>query len=169
MVRPSHLRGPARCLFGQTGSHMHITEPGAPGSDFDARLNAALDRVVPPTPLFTSARYRSSLPAAGLVRRFVPALVGIAAVGITAISATAATGTANPAVWTERAASSIESMSHVPQSKPASTHSPNPQPSRGVGQGDGSASRRNTHSNKHGGGRFGGPGRAHRPAPKRHH
>lgn len=144
---------------------MNFTEHGIPGPDFDARLKAALDRAVPPTPHFAFARYRSSIPKARLIRRLAPALAGIAAVGITAISATAATGSTNPAVWTQRAASSIELISH-PKPKPVSTHSPKPQPSQAGGQGQGPV--RSTPWAIHDGRQF-GPWPAHRPAPTRHH
>jgi hypothetical protein len=102
---------------------MPITERGALGPGFDRRLKVALDAVVPSAPLF--ARYfltppvRSSRPW-----RFASALVGVGAVGVMALSAFAETGSANPVVWTQRAASTIQSVSHIPEASPPPSPTP---------------------------------------------
>lgn len=109
---------------------MQITERGTLGPGFERRLRVALDRIVPPTSLLANARYRSMMPArAGRIWRLAPALVGIAAIGIMATSATVATGSTNPAVWTQRAASTIQSVRQVPESKPNAAESTKPEPS----------------------------------------
>lgn len=104
---------------------MPIIERGALGPGFDRRLKVALDAVVPSAPLF--ARYflitpvRSSRPW-----RFASALVGVGAVGVMALSAFAETGSANPMVWTQRAASTIQSVSHIPETSPTPPPSATP-------------------------------------------
>jgi hypothetical protein len=121
---PSHLTHGARCLHGRNGIHMPITERGTLGPGFEHRLKTALDSVVPSAPLF--ARYfltttsRSSRPW-----RFASALVGIGAMGVMALSAFAATGSPSPAVWGQRAVSTIQSVSHIPESSP---NQPSPTP-----------------------------------------
>jgi hypothetical protein len=67
----------------------------------------------------------------GRLWRLAPALVGIVAVGLMATSATVATGSTNPAVWTQRAASTIKSVGHLPQSKAGPVASPKPKPTQG--------------------------------------
>lgn len=94
------------------------------GPDFDRRLGAALDRVMPPTPNVTGARYR--LTSATLPRRALrlgSALAAAGALGVVSLSAFAATGSPNPVVWTERAASTI---SHIPEAGPKSEATQNP-------------------------------------------
>lgn len=105
---------------------MPINERGALGPGFERRLKLALDSVVPSAPLF--ARYFSTTTAqSSRPLRFASALVGIGAVGIMAVSAMAATGSPNPAVWTQRAASTIQSVSHIPETSPNPAPSPNPE------------------------------------------
>ena len=116
---------------------MPIPEHEMLGPGFERRLKAALDRVVPPSPLLASARYRSA--AASRARRpwrFAPALVGIGAAGMV-ITAAAATGSPNPAVWKERAGSVIQSVAHFPVASPKAHPSPKPAPSHAVSQGTG--------------------------------
>jgi outer membrane biosynthesis protein TonB len=104
---------------------MQIAERAMLGPGFERRLSAVLDRVAPPTPLFAAARYRSMMPPRSSgIWRLVPAAVGIAAIVVMATSATVETGSANPAVWTQRAAATIQTVRHLPDSKPA----PNPVP-----------------------------------------
>lgn len=111
---------------------MQITERGKFGPAFDRRLRAALDRVVPPTPHLAGARYRATMQPirSGRIWRLAPALVGIGAIGVMATNATVATGSTNPAVWTQRAASTIKSVSHIAQSRPGP--GPKPKPSQGA-------------------------------------
>jgi hypothetical protein len=95
---------------------MPIAEQGPLGPDFERRLRAALDRVAPPTPYVSGARYRMT--AARLPRRalrLATLLAAAGAAGVVSLSAFAATGSANPAVWTERAASTIKSVGHIPE------------------------------------------------------
>jgi hypothetical protein len=113
---------------------MQITDIGQLGPGFERRLRAALDAVAPPTLLMSDARYLS--PRSSRPWRFASALVGIGAVGAVAVSAFAATGSPNPAVWTERAASSIQSVTHIPELSPTPPQSsvPDPRLSAPIGQ-----------------------------------
>jgi outer membrane biosynthesis protein TonB len=99
------------------------------GRAFERRLQAALDSVAPRTPHFANARYRS-LRLAGSSRplRLAPALVGIGAVVLMALSAAAATGSTDPGVWTKRAASTIQSVSHIPDTSPNPPQNPAQEP-----------------------------------------
>lgn len=105
---------------------MQITDIGALGPGFERRLRAALDAHAPPTLLLADARYCSTRSVRPW--RLASALVGIGAVGAVAVSAFAATGSPNPAVWTERAASSIQSVTHIPETSPSPPPSPIPDP-----------------------------------------
>jgi outer membrane biosynthesis protein TonB len=124
---------------------MPIPEHNTLGTGFERRLKAALDKVTPPSPLLSSARYRSG--AALLPRRawrLVPVLVAVTAAGA-ALTAAAATGSPNPVVWTERAGSAIESVSK-PAASPKAAPAPRPQPSRGTSSGQGTGPVRPTPS-----------------------
>jgi hypothetical protein len=113
---------------------MQITDHEALNWILKSRLGATLDRIVPPTPAFADARYRSKAAARSSgVWRLAPALVGVGAIAIMAASATVATGSTNPAVWTERAASTIQAVRHVPEAKPAQTSKPAPSHSSSQG------------------------------------
>jgi hypothetical protein len=115
---------------------MPITDHRALDRVLESRLRAVLSRITPPTPLFADARYRSEVAArSSRVWRLAPALVGIAAIAIMATSATVATGSTNPAVWTERAATTIDAVRHIPDSSPKAARSPKPVPSRPSSQG----------------------------------
>jgi hypothetical protein len=99
------------------------------GPIFEKRLKAALDRVTPPSPMLSRARYRSLIASpSGRAWRLAPALVGIGA-ALMALTAAAATGSPNPAVWTERAGSVIQNVGHIPASSPKSAQSPTPESS----------------------------------------
>jgi hypothetical protein len=103
---------------------MPITERGTLGPGFERRLKTALDSVVPSAPLF--ARYFLTTPSqSSRPWRLASALVGIGAMGIMALSAFAATGSPSPAVWGQRAVSTIQSVSHIPESSP---NQPSPTP-----------------------------------------
>jgi hypothetical protein len=91
--------------------------PIAPG--FDWRLKVALDRIKPPSVM---PRYAMLRPAFRPWRLAPIALAGAATV-LLALSATAATGSANPVVWSQRAASTIQSVGHAPE--PSPTPAPN--------------------------------------------
>lgn len=110
---------------------MPIGEHSPLGPGFDRRLRAALDRVEPPTPHVMGARYRMLGVPAGRALRLVPALAVVVVIGVVSVSAFAATGSANPMVWTLRAAATIQSVSHIPAvspdtpiASPAAKHSP---------------------------------------------
>jgi hypothetical protein len=108
---------------------MQIADPRLLGPRFERRLKTALDSVVPRTPHFSDARYRSaSWARSHRPWRLAPAFVGLAAVGITALSAAAATGSPSPAVWTQRAVSTIQSVSHIPETSPSLPQSSAPDP-----------------------------------------
>jgi len=111
---------------------MQIPERRTPGPGFERRLKIALDSITPRTPHHFNARYRGTM----WVRsrrsyrpwRLAPALMGLAAVGIMGLSAVAATGSSNPAVWTQRAASTIHAVSHIPENAPNPPPAPAPDP-----------------------------------------
>jgi hypothetical protein len=108
---------------------MPIGEHDTLSPGFERRLREALESFVPPSRQLSSARYKSA--AARRARRawmLVPALVGVGAVGM-AFTAAAATGSPNPAVWSERAGSVIQSVSHIPAAEPKVTPTPKSQPS----------------------------------------
>jgi hypothetical protein len=91
-------------------------DPLGPG--FEWRLKTALDRV---TPQWSQPRYQA--PAVGIKAwRVAPFLLAGATTILMALTATAATGSPNPAVWTQRAVSTISSVGH-----PA-TEIPSPEP-----------------------------------------
>lgn len=105
------------------------------GPGFERRLKAALDKVVPPSPLLASARYRT-----GATRRmsrawrFAPALVAVGAAAM-AITATATTGSPNPSVWRDRAGTVFQSVGHFPGSPKAAESPRVPQHPTPQGQG----------------------------------
>ena len=108
---------------------MSIIERGALGPGFERRLRSALDSVVPPSQRLSNARYRSHASVRSRRPwRFAPALVAIGVVGVVALSAFAATGSSNPVVWTQRATSTIRSVSHIPEASPNQPQNPAPDP-----------------------------------------
>ena len=105
---------------------MSKTEDDPLGPAFTWRLRSALDRVVPP---HTPPRYLSASIARPAPFRFAPAALAAAVAGVVALGAFATTGSANPIVWTQRAAASIESAGHAPAASPSpspETESPRP-------------------------------------------
>ncbi|HUZ86245.1 MAG TPA: hypothetical protein VNF26_04790 [Candidatus Baltobacterales bacterium] len=103
---------------------MSKTERDSLGPAFDWRLRSALDRVAPP---HTPPRYLSASVARSAPFRFAPAALAAAVAGVVALAAFATTGSANPVVWTQRAASSLESAGHSPALVPILQMSPSPQ------------------------------------------
>jgi hypothetical protein len=108
---------------------MQMTDHRTLGPGFERRLKAALDSVAPRTPSYYNARYRT----AGWARssrpwRLAPALIGAGAVMAMALTAAAATSSANPAVWTQRAVSTIQSVSHIPDNNPNPPQNNAPEP-----------------------------------------
>lgn len=95
--------------------------PIAPG--FDWRLKVALDRIKPPSVM---PRYAMTRPFRSW--RFAPIALAGAATVLLALTAVAATGSANPVVWSERAASTIESVGHAPETSPSPAPSPQESP-----------------------------------------
>ena len=105
--------------------------PIAPG--FDWRLKVALDRITPPTVMPRYAMARRALPPMRPARarrpwRLAPIALAGAATVLLALSATAATGSANPVVWSQRAASTIESVGHTSEASPSAAPSPERSP-----------------------------------------
>jgi len=104
------------------------------GRGFEFRLRAALDRVQPPgsAPRYLSVTATATLRTA--LWRATPAVaVGVAGLLLTAY---AATGSPNPVIWTQNAASAINSMTHTPETSPTAEPSSPPveQPIRGASQ-----------------------------------
>ena len=95
------------------------------GPDFERALRGELDAVRPP---FTSPRYAAARPR-GLGWRLAPAALAVALVGILGLTAFAATGSPNPAVWTRR----VITIINTGQSSP--TPSPSPTENEGTGAG----------------------------------
>ncbi len=86
------------------------------GPGFELRLRAALDRVQPP---HSPPRYRSVTGLGGLrtaAWRAAPLAV-VAVIGLL-LTAYAATGSPNPVIWTQNAASAINSITHGPEASP---------------------------------------------------
>jgi hypothetical protein len=116
-----------RCLLGRTRESMPNTDHDPMDRRFEWRLKAVLDRVTPPA---SRPRYASVSTGRVVAWRVAPALLATAAIVLLALSATAATGSPNPAVWTQRAASTIESVGHPPVASPSAE--PSPQRSQGT-------------------------------------
>ena len=102
------------------------SEALTPGQQW--RLRIALDRVMP---AYSPARYRSRTT---IFRPWTlaPVTLALAITGVLGLSAYAATGSANPAVWGQRAESTIQSVRLVPQTQPGpvTTGAPTPAGSR---------------------------------------
>lgn len=97
---------------------MRNTDSGPLDPGLAWRLKFALDRITPPA---TFPRYAGQ-PVPGLQRwRVAPMLVAAAAACMLVLTATFTTGSANPVVWTQRAATTIQSVQH------AAAAAPNPQ------------------------------------------
>jgi hypothetical protein len=115
-------------------------DPLGPG--FRWRLRAALDPVKPP---FSPPRY----PTAGhrpIAWRVAPAMLAVAAIFALSVTAFAATGSPNPAIWTQRAVSAIDSAAHAPQTFPAAQ--PTPEPSDEPAKAAPAAPARSTHEDE---------------------
>jgi hypothetical protein len=127
---------------------MPIPEDEMLGPGLERRLKAALDVVVPPSPMLSDARYRMGV-AKSFSRawRFAPALVAIAAAGV-AITATAATGSPNPAIWRDRTVTVIQNVSHFPGPSPKAAQTAKPAP-RETPDGQGTGPVRATPSSGH--------------------
>lgn len=94
-------------------------DPMGPG--FEWRLKAVLDRVTPPA---SRPRYESVSMGGVRLWRAAPVLLAAATAVLLALTATAATGSPNPVVWTQRAASTIQSVGHAPEAAPSPEPSP---------------------------------------------
>jgi hypothetical protein len=93
-----------------------IENPLGPG--FEWRLRAVLDRVQPP---HTAPRYLSAT-ATRTLRTVIGRAAPVVAVGV----AYAATGSPNPVIWTQNAASAINSVTHAPEPIPTAEPSSAP-------------------------------------------
>ena len=107
---------------------MPIPDDEMLGSGLERRLKAALDEVVPPSPMLSSARYRMGAgKTLSRAWRLAPALVAVVAAGAV-LTATAATGSPNPAIWRDRAGSVIQNVGHFASESPKAVQSPKPEP-----------------------------------------
>ncbi|HLQ15745.1 MAG TPA: hypothetical protein VK256_07805 [Candidatus Eisenbacteria bacterium] len=96
---------------------MPNTEHDPMDRGFEWRLKAALDRVTPP---MSSPRYASAVMGGARAWPIGPALVAAgAAMVLLAVTATATTGSPNPAVWAERAGTTIQWVGHTSESAPS--------------------------------------------------
>ena len=113
-----------RCLQIRTRARMRSNKYDPLDAHFEWRLRAALDRITPPA---SRPRYQSPL-ARIKPWRVAPILLAGAAIVLMALTVTATTGSPNPAVWTQRAASTIESVGRAvevaPNSEPAPVRAP---------------------------------------------
>lgn len=80
---------------------------------------AALDRVQPPTPLPEAARFNRLAPRRRRLFGFKPALGLAAALAVLMVAASALAGSADPATWTQRAVTTVESVTRAPQASPS--------------------------------------------------
>ena len=94
---------------------MPTTDHDGLGPDLEGRLKNALDRIAPP---YSSPRYQAAA-LASTGWRIAPIALAVAAVCLLALTAIAATGSASPVVWTQRAASTIQSIGHQPEVTPS--------------------------------------------------
>ncbi len=85
------------------------------GPGFGRRLKIALDRVTPPS---SAPRYLSVAARAARPWRLAPIALAVATMCLLALTATAATGSPSPVVWTEHAASSLQSLGHNSEASP---------------------------------------------------
>src|SRR5260370_1696984 len=90
-----------------------------PRSDFEKRLMAGLDRVRPPKPLPRAARFNRLPPRRRRLVGSKPALALAAALAVLMVAASALSGSANPAIWTQRAVTTVESVTNAPQTSPS--------------------------------------------------
>jgi hypothetical protein len=97
-------------------SLMPKTDPDELTAGQQWRLRIALDRVMPP---FSPPRYMSHRHSGVSAWRLAPASFALGLTGVLALSAYAATGSPNPAVWGQRAASTIGSVRLAPAVVPA--------------------------------------------------
>ncbi len=104
---------------------MPKTDDDPLGPGFEWRLRAALDRVQPPA---GAPRYASQPAPAVRSWNLAPAALVAAIAALAVLTGFAATGSANPAVWTERAVSTIQSGGHAPQPGGATPASPSASP-----------------------------------------
>ncbi len=101
---------------------MPNTEHDPMDRGFEWRLKAVLDRVTPPP---SSPRYASAVMGGARAWPIGPALVAAgAAMVLLAVTATATTGSYNPAIWAERAGTTIQSVGHTPEASPSPEPSP---------------------------------------------
>lgn len=94
---------------------MPNTERDGLGPGFESGLKDALDRITPPA---SPPRYLSATMGGARPWRLAP-MVAIGATCLLALTATVATGSASPVVWTQRAASTLQSIAHQPVSTPS--------------------------------------------------
>jgi hypothetical protein len=99
-----------------------IENPLGPG--FEWRLRAVLDRVQPP---HNAPRYLSAT-ATRTLRTVIGRAAPVVAVGVAGLllTAYAATGSPNPVIWTQNAASAINSVTHAPEPIPTAEPSSAP-------------------------------------------
>lgn len=88
-------------------------EAMTPGQQW--RLRIALDRVMP---AFSPPRYQTARTSVVRTWRLAPVTLVIGITGVLAMSAYAATGSPNPAVWGQRAESTIQSVRRAPEVSP---------------------------------------------------
>lgn len=85
------------------------------GPEINGRLKDALDRITPP---WSQPRYASA--SIGRARwRLAPVLIAAGATVLLVLTGTVATGSANPTVWTQRAASTLQSIGHPAEASPS--------------------------------------------------
>lgn len=114
---------------------------------FAWRLKAALDRVTPPASL---PRYASASMGRARPWRVAPFLLAATMVVLLALTATATTGSPNPVVWTQHAASTIQSVRHAPEAIPSPQPAPEQAPANPARSAPAAPAAVPTHQPQHG-------------------
>jgi uncharacterized membrane protein YgcG len=107
---------------------MPSAEHGPLGPELESRLRAELDAVRPPN---SSPRYLAARPLSFGIR-LAPAVLAVAVVTFVSLTAFAATGSFNPAAWTQRVITIVNtghaSPSHTPSPSDHGLPATNPTP-----------------------------------------
>lgn len=88
------------------------------GADFERRLRRALNRTQPPTPRPAQARFSQGFPTNHRFGGMKPAVAAACALAVLMAAATAVSGSPNPAVWTQRTVTTVQSVTHMAASSP---------------------------------------------------
>lgn len=93
------------------------------GADFERRLRRALNRTPVPTPQPEQARFSQTNPTYQRFGGMKPAIAVACSLAVLMGAATAVSGSPNPAVWTQRTVTTVQSVTHT-------ASSPTPEPEK---------------------------------------